>query len=246
MSKSKNSKGKKKQNKIVKLLVVVLVLAIVALIAVVGWKMKEDKNAAEAEKSEEVQELEFPYELEDGKLVIDSVFQFSGSNPDCNDEEGENIASINLVNKSEQHLAHAEIKITTAEGKEFNFVVEDIPAGKAVMAFEKDNVVYELTDKCIAVESTAQFEDASVMRDEAVKIDVKETTITLTNISDQNLNNLVLHCHCLLDDAYFGGSTYTYPVEEIQAGGKAEIQADECYLGEAAVVRVSQDDAGEE
>ena len=59
------------------------------------------------------------------------------------------------------------------------------------------------------------------------------------------LSNLLLHCHCLIDGSYFGGLTYTYPVESIPAGQSIAVEAEDCYLGEAAVVRVSQD-RGEE
>ena len=49
-----------------------------------------------------------------------------------------------------------------------------------------------------------------------------------------------------VDDAYFGGLTYTYPVENIPAGESVTLQAEECYLGEAAVVRISRNNTADE
>lgn len=79
------------------------------------------------------------------------------------------------------------------------------------------------------------------MEDE-VEVKVKETEVILTNKSGEELKNLNVSCHCLFEEAYFGGLTYTYPVESIPAGESTTVQAEECYMGEAEVVRIGQGD----
>ncbi|MDO4312469.1 MAG: hypothetical protein Q4C52_05240 [Eubacteriales bacterium] len=205
--------------------------------------MTEEKQ--EAEDMSEDKGFDFPYDLEDGKLEVNSLFQFTGTNPDYGDEEGEDIASLEVINKSDQHLASAEIKVSLGAGTELTFEITDVPAGQSVMVFEKNNTSYDTSDKCIAVEDTAEFEETTALMEDKLIVDVQETTVTLTNTTGEDLINLLLHCHCLVDDTYFGGLVYSYPIEMIPAGQSVTVQADECYMGTASVVRVSQDN-GEE
>ena len=205
----------------------------------------DEASEKSAEEVEGEKGFVFPYELENGKLEVNSLFQFTGSNPDCGDEEGENIASLEVTNKSEEFLSAAEIRVTLADGSELTFEITDVPAGQSVMVFEKNNANYDSSNECISIIDTAGFEENAVLMEDKLGIDVQETTVTLTNIAGEDLTNLLLHCHCLVNDAYFGGLTYSYPVASIPAGQSVTVQADECYLGTAAVVRVSQDN-GEE
>ena len=198
-------------------------------------------NAVETEEitAEEPKDV-FPCELEDGKLKVTSFFQFTGSNPDCNGEEGENIASINLVNQSEKHLALARLTAVLSDGTEIHFEVSDIPAGKSVMTFSTENTDYELSNPCKEIICTmAEFENDSVVMEDKVSVTVQETEVVLTNTSEKELSDLTVYCHCLLDTDYFGGLTYQYPVDTIPAGESVTLQAADCYLGEAAVVRIS-------
>ena len=71
-------------------------------------------------------------------------------------------------------------------------------------------------------------------------VEAEGISVTLTNLTDEDLAGLTVYCHCLFDGTYFGGSTYAYPVDGIPAGESVTIQAEECYLGEAAVVRVTR------
>lgn len=246
--KKRRKKGKKRYS-IQKWLWAILVVALLILAAVIAATVHKQNVEKEQEKAKKQQELEkgleFPYELEDGKLVVDSLFQFTGTNPDCNDEDGENVAALTVINQSEQHLKSAEIEVQLSNDTKLVFEVKDVPAGQSVIVFEKNNTAFELTDKCAAIKDTAEFEEKTTLLEDKIAIDVQGTTITLTNTTEEDLTNLLLHCHCLVDEAYFGGLTYTYPVENIPAGESITVQADECYLGEAIVVRVNQDN-GEE
>lgn len=231
-------KSKNKNNKKQKLISIVLVVILILLII---WAVNVYRESSKEKKTQErQQEITFPYEMEDGKLEIESLFQFSGTNPDCEDKDGENIAALNIKNNSEQHLSSAEIRINLEDGTKLVFEATDIPAGQLAMIFEKDNKIYDPSENCTLIEDTAEYEETTARMEDKLTIDVQETTITLTNISDEDLTNMLLHCHCFFDEAYFGGLTYTYHVDSIPAGGSVSVQADECYLGEAAVVRVSQ------
>ena len=57
-------------------------------------------------------------------------------------------------------------------------------------------------------------------------------------ITDAVIDEVVVYCHSDLGDQYFGGITYNYTVKSIPANGTAEIDAVDCILGLAKVVRI--------
>ena len=244
-------RGKHKRISPVVLFIVVAVAAVViAFIAIAAAVYTSDSGKSgngqdTPEEEQQAEGLAFPYELEDGKISVDSIFQFTGFNPDNENVEGENIAALTVVNQSKQHLASAQFTVKLADGAKLAFEITDLPAGQKAMIFEKENQIYALDDVCEEITDTAEFEDASSVMADRLTAEVQETTVTLTNNSEEDLTDLLLHCHCMIDDAYFGGLTYTYSIESIPAGQSASVNAEDCYLGQAAVVRVSRD-SGEE
>lgn len=228
------------------------ILPVVALLVMISGCAKqtsdtEPDTTAPAEQSTEVQaaveptappELEFPYLLEGGALEVSSAFQYSGPNPDCQWEEEEDLGALALVNRSERYLEKAKITVILSNEATLQFNVYDIPAGQTVWAFESENQKYPVEEHCIAMECEAQFADDLRLSADEVSTEAAGTTITLTNNTDKDMQNLTVRCHILFDEVYFGGSSYSYPVENIPAGGNATVEAMDCFLGDAAVVWV--------
>lgn len=89
------------------------VLVMVMTVTVTACSNKTESDETSKKVSEEKQTgIELPYELDDGRLVLNSIFQSSISNPDCNDENGENMASIEVINQSGKFLASADVGVT--------------------------------------------------------------------------------------------------------------------------------------
>lgn len=226
---------KKKSNKILKwILSIVLILLVIIFVALV-IKNKLDLNNAETDESV----ITFPYELEDGKIKIVSIFQYSGFNPDCGNEEEENIASLEVVNQSDEFCEKINIKVVMQNGEELLFEATNIPAGKKVWVFDVNNQTIGQADACKKITGTAEFGKASIMEDQVV-CDVEDTTITVQNITENDLANVVVCCHCLFEDSYFGGTSYCYPVDSLLSGESTIIEADDCYMGTAEVVCIKK------
>lgn len=252
---AQKKRGHKKtagKNRAVKIIAVaVLILLAVFIIAFLIWNFMNPETEANPDihtmsqsemNVEEEKGIPFPYVMEDGRMEAQSIFQYSGSNPDCNNESGENIVSLELTNKSNQFLVSAQFTAKLTDGTEVQFEVTDVLAGQKVWTFAKDNTAYELENVCESLTCiSAQFEDSAPLLDDKLSYEVNGTEVTLTNHSNETLTNISVSCHCLFDDAYFGGSVYVYPVGSIAAGESVTVQAEDCYLGEAAVVRISQD-----
>lgn len=180
--------------------------------------------------------IEFPVMTDDGKLELDSLFQFSGFNPDCGNAEGKEIAGLRIANTASAHLKRAELTLTLRSGKTVRFVVEDIPAGRSAMAFEAGNASMNMDDVCVDIRCDAEFSDEDTLMSDRLAVSAEGTQIHLANLSGEDLNHLIVYCHCVLNEDYFGGLTYKYPIDSLPAGAELTIDAWECYLGQAEVV----------
>lgn len=185
---------------------------------------------------------EVPCVLEDGKLELKSVFPFTGINLDCGWQEGTNIGTIELTNVSDQHLVQAEVQLVMSDGVTLSFVIQELPAGATVWAFDTNNTSYSESAYCTSVTSTAEFEDASQIMEGTVEIAVSGMDISVTNRGSETLENLQITCHSVLDGVCFGGSVFTYSAASIAPGGTANVLATDCFLDTAAVVRITAND----
>lgn len=252
MSKNKNNK-KSPLGKVALVVGIVAVLAVLAIFVMPGllYRLRSEAPAGEndivitddADKSnsdgQEGDVNTFPLALENGKLLLESIMQFDGINPDCGNENGHNIATISLTNRSGIYLKRAEISVTTEDGQLLTFVVTDVPAGKSVMAFATDNAALKKDAVYSEVACNAEFDSGTSMNDTLVQTSVDGTHITVTNITDTAITNLVVYCHCTLGDQYFGGVTYNYTIDNLAVDETAELDAAECILGLAEVVKIT-------
>lgn len=236
-------KSKKALSKIWIISVVVAAILIAAIAIAAAYIRKMEKSGSEKPDSagEMGERITFPYELADGKLKVASLFQFSGLNPDCNNEEGEDIAALEIVNQSDEFCESAEIQVVMQDGTELAFKAEDIPAGKKIWVFESNNQSIGQNDACKEIQDTSEFGEASFVKDQ-VTASVEDTTITIENLTGEEITDLTVGCHCLFEDTYFGGVTYSYPTGRIPAGGQVTVDAADCYMGTAEVVWISNNE----
>jgi hypothetical protein len=191
--------------------------------------------------TESIDAVTFPLIIEEGKLEIESIIQYDGLNPDCGNQEGNDIAAITVRNVSDVYLESAEISMSTNNGNILTFVITDLPAGEAVFAFSQENTSVDADAVYGDVICEASFDADANMSQDQVSVSVDGTVITLQNETNESLSNIVVYCHSTLGDQYFGGITYTYSIETLPANGSAEVDALDCILGLAEVVRITVD-----
>lgn len=183
---------------------------------------------------------QFPVELEDGMVTVRSIFQFTGMNPDADDLYGEDIAGVQMTNTSDEYLRWAEVTAILADGTTLTFRAEDVPPGKTVIAFALEHEALADPGSCEEIYGYAEFTSGDPLCTDLVRVSVDGTEVTVENVSGRDLTNLDVYCHGVLDDSYFGGTTYCYSVASLPAGKSTVIQAVDCILGMAEVVRVDQ------
>lgn len=197
--------------------------------------MTADDVNLEQEETEE-KGVQFPFLLENGKLEVESIFQFEGINPDCNNLEGTDIAAITVGNISDEYLKNAVIEAFFDDGKKYTFVVDNLPAGKNVIAFVIDNAVLPADAACVELRAETQFEQ--VTNADNVLVSVEGMEVTIENTADEELMGIDVYCRNVFYEQYFGGMAYKYTIEKIPAGESQTITATDSILGVVEVVYV--------
>lgn len=226
---------------------------IMLFLAVIFWgcDKKETSEGKEMETSEsaktdelsleegQIEEIgvQFPIVLEDGKLEVESMFQFEGFNPDADNAMGTETAAISVKNLSDMYLEEAKITVLTDEG-ELMFVVTDLPKGSSARAFSIENKFLESNAVCNDVKSEAVFKDDVVGIPEQILVQEDGIQISVTNASEQSLSKVTVYCRCPFDEEYFGGAAYQYELQGLAAGETKVINAEDFLLGIVEVVRV--------
>lgn len=197
--------------------------------------VKAENNSSDSEKT-----IKFPAVLDGGNLKIESLFQFSGINPDAGKQEAADVASIILENTSESYLKTAKVTAVLGDGSELVFVVNDLPAGKSAMAFSVDNDKLSDGAVCTGISVEPVFEE--IENSDGVKISVDGTTVTLENISGQTLSGIDIYCRDVFNDEYFGGVAYKYTIDKLPAGESTAVTVSASVMGLTDVVRITVND----
>lgn len=245
-------KKKKKPVALILILVLVLLILLAAFAIFImpqllyrlsggGEEIPTTEAAVQEKDSEELlgTAVQFPLLVDDGRLEISSLSQYSGINPDCSNQDGTDIAEIVLKNTSDIYLLKASLTLTLADGTKLNFTVTDLPAGKSAMAFSTDNLSIQSNIACVSAVCEASFDESAASESDQVSAYASGTVITVMNNSGEDISQVVVYCRNTLDDEYFGGVTYTYTINNLPAGETATVNATDCILGMAEVVRIA-------
>lgn len=255
--KTKRRKKRKARNSGIKIIAVVLgVLILVAALVLfvmpqVLYRLSGDTEASAQSSDTQAPSTDgdslvpeytvpFPALLDEGNVEIESLFQFEGVNPDADNREAADTATIVLRNMSDRYLRQAEVTAVLADGTQLNFAVTELPAGAAVIAFDTDNASLPAAGLCTDITAQTVFEDTPQQDD--ISIFVDGMTVTVTNTSAEDMNGMDVYYRDVFDDKYFGGKTYRCHIEHLSAGESTSFTAGESLLGVIDVVRVAVND----
>lgn len=201
--------------------------------------VSDEQPAADASQPSD-SGVTFPCVLEDGKLEVESLFQFDGINPDAGNQEATDVAAIVVRNLSGTYLQTATVTAALDDGAVRTFAVQDLPAGKSAMVFSTDNALLSESHKCADLSVESVFEDP--LSNDSVKVSVDGMTVTLENISGETLSGIDVYCRDVFGDQYFGGVAYQYTIETLSAGETTTVTVLDSLMGITEVVRVAVND----
>lgn len=187
----------------------------------------------------EKKEITFPYNLDDGKLTVNSIFQSSVDNPDCNDEYEDDIASLEIINNSDQLLKEADITVET-DDETLTFHIESLPAKKTMWVFESKNQSVNLDEKYFNIEIDSQYIDQTLETDSlGVTTQDYQTEVTVVNKTAKDIQNISIDFHTKFEDILYGGKTYNHQINELKANESVKVDVIEAYIGTPEAVQIN-------
>lgn len=198
-----------------------------------------DEVTSEQNVEEEIiaENPEIVYQTEE--IEVYTIFPSDVINTDADSEFVNSLASVEFKNISGTYLKKCAIQIETVDGETYSFLAEDIPAEMEVMAFETSNKTVKEEMEVANFTCSTEVETSDVLMSDQIEVSEEGTVVTVKNISGKDLSDLVVTCHCMMDETSYGGSKYEYPIEILKAGETAEIDAVDCCFGQVKVVRIS-------
>ena len=181
--------------------------------------------------------LIFPVALDDGKLVVSSMFSHTGIHPEKSDENVSDLAAILMENTSGKYLAEANITATLSNGAVCSFTVTDLPADKIITLFAEDDETFTADDSCVDLSSETVFEDA--VTPDQLSVTAMGMDVMVENTSGEDLTNIDIYCRDILGESYFGGAVYKHTIENLSAGQTATVTVSESFVGMVEVVRIA-------
>lgn len=192
-----------------------------------------------ADSAREEEKFTFPMLVDSERLEVTAVFGYTGMNPDAENVYAENIAAIQLKNKSGQYVKKAQITLTLSNGDVLNMELEDIPAEMEALAFEIDNKDYDDHYRIEEISVQSEYEAEKEMTEVSYKINGNQ--ILVKNLTNEKINNVTIDYHCAIDGIYYGGKAFHLQAGEIEAGGEVSAVDENCFVGDIAVVNIAHE-----
>ena len=193
----------------------------------------------------EKKKMTFPYDLDDGKLTVQSIFQSSIDNPDCHDKYEDDIASLEIVNNSDQLLKEADITVETDDGT-LTFHIESLPAKETMWVFESKNQSIDLEEAYYDMSIDSQYTDQSLLvNDLDISLQDYQTEVTVTNKTSKDIQNISIDFHTKFEGVLYGGKTYNHQISQLKANESVKVNVIETFMGTPEAVQINIMDKGE-
>ena len=244
-----NRKNRNKKNfKRLMIILGILLFALLVVLAIIIFRDKDSNDVSDKSNYEVISEQDVEVEIiaenpeivyQTDEIEVYTIFPSDVINIDADSEFVKNLASVEFKNISGTYLKKCEIQVETADGETYSFLAEDIPAEMEVMAFETSNKTVEEEMEVANFTCSTEVDTSDVLMSDQIEVSEEGIVVTVKNISGKDLSDLVVTCHCMMDETSYGGSKYEYSIEMLNAGETAEIDAVDCCFGQAKVVRIS-------
>ena len=160
-------------------------------------------------------------------LSVSGLFAYTGPNPDCGFEQGNDIAAVTLENTSGKYLLCAEITVASDDGAEYSFTVQALEDGGRVTAFDTQNRTVK-NEVCAAdSECSTEFADSPDTYADRLQAQVISGEVTLTNISEDTFEFVFVDCRCTVS-----------PFSQVTPGATQSKACSEILFGVPEAVRI--------
>lgn len=157
-------------------------------------------------------------------LELQDLCAYSGKFvEDGSDEAVSNILAAKIKNCTVKDLEYAELELVYG-GEMYTFSVSALPAGATALVLETNKAECpEVSEEIQAnLLYTVFFEEKVSMSENAIKVIGGQNSITITNITETDINGKIIVCYKNVEDGeYLGGIAYRASVPNGLAAGES-------------------------
>lgn len=215
-------------------------LMVIALLFSMCACRKEEQNPTLTEETTTI-------ELEQALFEIDGVkvLSLEGGNGLFVEKGGfdevEGVATVRVKNDSDRMIDYAKLSFRVNEIERAEFEIKALPAGETATVMEISARLYNSDDKYELInnyESTFVAYGEQGMNEDKIKIETDGGKITVTNISDKDISQVIIYYKYYIDSSYYGGIAFRGTFENIKAG-KSVSQTSDRFAQNGKIVSTS-------
>lgn len=199
--------------------VIAALLCAALLLTAAGCSRGSPGEASTAQTTQEEEKPQFPMTLDNGKVTVAELFGADGLFTEKgNLDEVKNVTALRVKNNSGEMLEYGMLSFKVNGIERAEFAVSALPAGESVVVMESfarpwsEEDSFELEkDKTAFAYKTAQTEN------EDVRLEIKGSEFTVTNLSDENRDITIVYKY-FKNNTYYGGIAFRGKFENISPG----------------------------
>jgi hypothetical protein len=193
------------------------IVAIILVIVLFFAFFPEDTGEKEEVKVQD--ELEVKMDL-GNNLIINSIGSYSGRfYEDGSNDKVEDVLAIKVTNTGNQTLQYCEI-VLSGSNETARFSLSTLGPKESVIVLESNKKTHtEHTYVNGVANHVVFFQEEPKLWEDILEIEGKNGSITITNISDQDIEGeFYLYYKNYTDGTYYGGITYRTKVSALKSG----------------------------
>lgn len=204
--------------------------------------VKNENNPHENDSSNDFQNdfVDLPYAIGDTGLVVKKIGSYSGIYvEDGTNDEVKNVLTITVENTSDKTVEYSDFSFEISNGKTAEFKATLLPPGEKAILFEQKRLKYKKSHEYKFVDEITAYMDnekLTLMEDKVSIVAANENTLTVTNLTDKDIDVLrIFYKYQYEDGTFVGGITFTSKLENIEANATitvspAHFEAEGCKI----------------
>lgn len=194
-------------------------------------------NQDEEPGQETEESVELPYSIGGTELSVDKITSYDGIYiEDGSDEEISGVTAMVLTNHGDEDVEYAEV-IAQQSDQTLSFKASAIPAGATVVVLEANKTVWSNQAVTQIYASATEGSEFGMARNAVQIQDNGDDSITVTNISEENIPCVrFFYKYKMEDNIYVGGIAYVAKLTDLDAGASQTVRPSHYVSGSSEIL----------
>ena len=200
------------------LIIILSILLVFLVFVLLQTKPKgnpSDNDIPNGDNTQIQDDISYDKYVYDGLKISDAANYAGVYMEDGSGDIVSNVMMIIVENTSEADLQYAEITLSSADAKAYNFTVSNLPAGAKAVLLEQNRQSFPAgVELNASADHVVYFSEPMSLCDDRIKISGMDGALNIQNISNEAISgDVVVYYKYSSSDLYYGGITFRVRVE---------------------------------